>query len=143
MDRLFNVASASVTRRIFTNMTKGDKCHLFWRQASKYLRFLSHSALTRLFFRILFTYNTASVLAILMSRMQSVPHAPKSLIRRSPLCSKSTFVPSGLLGCWYLSRGALSLRTAQSEMMREFSRTCVCMRVLLARSATPSHSSLL
>ena len=111
-------------------------------KASKYLRFFSRSVVTRLFYGVLVSYDTESVMTTLISKMHSSPLSHKSLIRRFPFCYELTSIPGGLLRRLETDRKAFLICTACPVFISGSSRTCMDVRAFLDRSDTPSCSLL-
>ena len=72
----------------------------------------------RLFYGVLVSYDTTSVLMTCISNMNSVPIFHHSLIRRFYFCNKSTSVPVGLLGRWDPASKALLIHMARPGFIR-------------------------
>ena len=123
--KLFRVAVTSISRRLSTKATKGEKCRSCWRHASRYIRFFPLSASCRQLSGSFVLCVGASVFTTHMFWKLSVSCCQSSRISRPPYCSVTS---GGGTTAWSLITLALScvdfvLFTARPEYMRGLSRT--------------------
>ena len=119
-----------------SNETKMGKFSALLKASVQVLKLFSLSAMRRLFYGVLISYDAAFMLNICVSKIQLVLFVHRSFIRRMPLCSESTSAPKGLLSGWDTYGEALPLFTSLPGFMRGSLRTCVIIFLPVPR---PCH----
>ena len=136
---LFRVAVASTPSSPSTNATKGEKCRRCWRHASSYIRFFPLSASCRQLSGSFVMCDWASVFITRM--LCSVPCCQRSWITRSPFRSVTSGGGATAWSVFLLGPAGVAfvLFVARPEYMRGSSGTWEGVKVLPAKSSTPSR----